>query len=899
MTQLSHEIITYVDNNPHGLDFTEYYWDNYENGNGGSIGNCDGENDDCDGKFDMIVLVYRFSYLHDIIDNLDEGSAISSLGVLPGEEDFSGDTALHLGTYQVIDSFPSGSGVISKGIDKMEVIRTTAHEIGHRHFGQGHPSNDHFSIMNRESLLSFSALDRIRLDWANTLYLDINDISPDDYQSITLRDAHHPNPASPDTTYDALWIKQGNDESFGDVIVEARLGNAFVEQLPNGTHADGDLADYSLPNAGVYLYKPNPVLSRSNSYSLLNSSLDIRRVFFGNAETDHQGFGDGDAYTPFSILNYDLPTSHRTDIDQKLAITDFQDTNDTFVEFRVWGDYLKADTTKNLQSYYTFESNSVGNTNSWNLGGRFHLTGPVVSDYFTMYSDNSWDGLHIASNEVTLSNAAFQDIDAAERISIHVPDPPITASPPIPTIHNSLLETGVHVYGSNTQAELAHNVIEGSTSGSLYISGGANAYINRNDLIGSTSGFSFNGNANVHVSGATAQFSLPFPTFEQGYNRLYGGEYALKASGSSATIYAGTASSYKLNSFCDEEVKVRAINNGSILASNNYWSDPTPTQEISSGGSIIIGNILGKPNDCSGLLNKNQSNASPPSTVMSYNLNLNDRNIADHTNESVLKLYEAIELRMRNRFNDAFHLIEEIILEEEHPYFGIAVKELLVLAPHLEKDLVLSILNAYYENTEPEFATIILTNLALYHARNHDFDLSLSIHEQVEDFTMNASERFSSDLQHFYIAMDSGYRDIALTTLAEMEPTSELEDWERQKAVQVFERRELSNGQLIADRRTNSLKNPSATSVEVEASNYPNPFNPSTTIQYTLNESAMISLEVFDVLGRRVALLTDSVQEPGMHRAVFDAGSMATGMYLYRLSVNGEPTITNTMLLIK
>lgn len=80
--------------------------------------------------------------------------------------------------------------------------------------------------------------------------------------------------------------------------------------------------------------------------------------------------------------------------------------------------------------------------------------------------------------------------------------------------------------------------------------------------------------------------------------------------------------------------------------------------------------------------------------------------------------------------------------------------------------------------------------------------------------------------------------------------------------------------------------------------NYPNPFNPSTTIAFQLPQSGHVRLQVFDVLGRRVALLTDSVWEAGNHEVRFDAGSLSSGVYLYRLE-SGTQIITRTMLLVK
>ena len=74
--------------------------------------------------------------------------------------------------------------------------------------------------------------------------------------------------------------------------------------------------------------------------------------------------------------------------------------------------------------------------------------------------------------------------------------------------------------------------------------------------------------------------------------------------------------------------------------------------------------------------------------------------------------------------------------------------------------------------------------------------------------------------------------------------------------------------------------------------NFPNPFNPSTTISFTVPDSRQVELEVFDLLGRRIQLLVDGSLAAGSHSVIWDGSDqvgrrVASGMYLYRLRVKG------------
>ncbi|MBK9226011.1 MAG: T9SS type A sorting domain-containing protein [Ignavibacteria bacterium] len=81
--------------------------------------------------------------------------------------------------------------------------------------------------------------------------------------------------------------------------------------------------------------------------------------------------------------------------------------------------------------------------------------------------------------------------------------------------------------------------------------------------------------------------------------------------------------------------------------------------------------------------------------------------------------------------------------------------------------------------------------------------------------------------------------------------------------------------------------------------NFPNPFNPSTTIRFDIKTSGNVSLKVFDILGREVAVLVDENLRAGSYEQVFDAKDLPSGVYVYSLNVDGKEIGVRRMTLVK
>ncbi len=82
------------------------------------------------------------------------------------------------------------------------------------------------------------------------------------------------------------------------------------------------------------------------------------------------------------------------------------------------------------------------------------------------------------------------------------------------------------------------------------------------------------------------------------------------------------------------------------------------------------------------------------------------------------------------------------------------------------------------------------------------------------------------------------------------------------------------------------------------ASNYPNPFNPTTVINYTLPTSGTVTLKVFDIVGREVATLVNEAQTAGTYHVTWDARNNPSGIYLYRVTAAGH-SFAGRMVLMK
>jgi len=101
--------------------------------------------------------------------------------------------------------------------------------------------------------------------------------------------------------------------------------------------------------------------------------------------------------------------------------------------------------------------------------------------------------------------------------------------------------------------------------------------------------------------------------------------------------------------------------------------------------------------------------------------------------------------------------------------------------------------------------------------------------------------------------------------------------------------------QMITSVETFSTDLPSQFSLDQK---YPNPFNPKTTINYSVSQVSFVTIKVYDVLGREVATIVNENKPVGNYRVEFDSGKLVSGIYFYRLQA-GNFIQTKKMVLLK
>ena len=390
--KLSHDVLTYVNANRHGIPLGDAsIFDRYTNGTNSLVP---------DGKFDMVVMIFRSNKTCASQGGYGFpacGNAMTSLGAYFNAPDelhnsFSSSPIVFqgpggVGGLSVIDNLVSGSGVWSAGSNMFLAQVVTVHEIGHRQFGLVHSEDNRLGVMGPSALhpTMFTAPDRVQLGWATEENVSYGSLATA-ANSRTLSETFE--------SGTVLTVRSGSTpgDEYGDVIVEARTHTNVWDQPagPSNPFSDGDITDFYLQREGLLVYKRGAGTNPTNYASSVENTGFASRGYPDGAfrGTIRVEYAAGNAYSPLTRMRFEFPQN--TTLDRGFAITDIVRSGTGF-SVSLWREFQTASGVKTVGTNYTLANHEAGITSGvayasdrnvarqddWAFGGTLRLDGSL------------------------------------------------------------------------------------------------------------------------------------------------------------------------------------------------------------------------------------------------------------------------------------------------------------------------------------------------------------------------------------------------------------------------------------------------------------------------------------------------------------------------------------------
>jgi hypothetical protein len=419
----------------------------------------------------------------------------------------------------------------------------------------------------------------------------------------------------------------------------------------------------------------------------------------------------------------------------------------------------------------------------------------------------------------------------------------------------------------NTNGNIWSNTITSNSTGGVYCYNSASPSFGKSGYYYSTSSGNntiTGGSYGVYASSSSSPYVGSQSTSSYGYNRI--------TSASSAAVYAG--------SYCNP------------LAEQNWWGSSPPDTgwfQLSDGSSSIDWNpyltsdpgpapkIMTTGEQTLGLLTKKEFG--PVGTGNDW--------------RGTLRL--AIEDRVNERYQEAKQLLEG--LAEASPTSDAALYaagELLqVYRATLDDDILNFTQSSLVQKrpTDPAVQLILAKMLSLKTEKSEAINLLTAV---AADNPNTELEKLALlDLFHLYYSTPQ-YASSLGAPLAILLKN----DGDDPNVREALWLSRIRGGTVSQQKSQLAASTGGQISNGLRLENYPNPFNPSTVIGFSMAEEGLVTLKVYDLLGREVATILNSQQIAGSHEVRFDASHLPSGMYVYKLEAAGR-SIVQKMVLVR
>jgi len=513
-------------------------------------------------------------------------------------------------------------------------------------------------------------------------------------------------------------------------------------------------------------------------------------------------------------------------------------------------------------------------------------------------------GIYTTTNaNVTISNNTITNNSLYGLSLIHNSNAPVSNC----TISNN--GAGINLYSSNVTLT-GNNIVNNSNYGINANNIGNSLYWHNNALHGNGYAMLLNNASpwighcdisnNAHgvvITSSMTSFAV-VPSIDErmrGYNAITCATTPLFKAENYSTVYMGYGYGGGYNSIFGSELPdMEARNHSGIYADNNYWGPYSQPAILADGTSWILARTpLGSdpnPGSCEGFL---------ASSSLTTNSPLVEGNISTKYWEAISngrgghfkKAKEILRLIIDGKFNQKYSPLAllsfyEFTLNERN------IKNQSGPADSLNyrlNDILMRIYNRAKGDSLRPYAVRLLAREAALSDNSIEM---ISYNKELVDYYPNSVNELTAlyDLVTYYAEIEQNLTK-AREFFLRMKEAYPDEDLTKFAGINL--------GENLGNLKKATLTKTDQTPKVYYLSNaFPNPFNPTTTITYQLPQDGFVTLKVYDMLGREVAVLVDEELTSGSHSVNFNAANLASGTYIYQLNVNGT-RITNKMVLLK
>jgi len=451
--------------------------------------------------------------------------------------------------------------------------------------------------------------------------------------------------------------------------------------------------------------------------------------------------------------------------------------------------------------------------------------------------------------------------------------------------NNSIATNGISIL-NNSSPYVFQNTIANNTLNGVYVLQ-ASPSLQSNAI--STTGYGHAAVSNNSYSHTLfGKTSYPF----DGYNTISGSYYGIYV-GDHSLIQAGYSDIARYNRILGNTYNTYVTGTSTLYAKNDWWGayQPDTTKFYKEAGSYFyyLPYLTTDPSGSQSIVSSRGLSASADAVSTG----------AAYTQEEEL-LLKAKELQEKDQLSEAIDIYKELIkTNSEKSIAEIALLELNNIYRNTKDKNIKEYFKEFKlsQNNQKRLYPIALVILSLNNKREKNFTESLDDCETlIKEFSSTEHEK-NALMNKFFLYYDNNDFTSAKTVVEKL-ANSFAESPEVGTAINLLSMQTIENEKMLPKMKAVDNTVTENLPESYELNNYPNPFNPVTTIAYQLPKEGFVTIRVFDILGKEVKTLVNEYKEIGNYTVPFDASTLTSGMYIYQLQVN-DYTSTKKMLLLK